>query len=215
MSVGGLELSGKRSYIVPVLLLIIVVLTTMLIMVYSKLLIAGQKQTTDEGKRLAEQYLLANAFAERLSEGTDLLLKGVSIEDRLRAKRLLGEASFPSVDANSILTEAAHRSSGLPLKEAAKPITLAQNEIMSEQGGNVYGVAEHAGALTPAEVKMLQTVHSGSVKMTDALHRFRAPTGEAGFRQMAAGGDWVTASMDAAKALEEMASKLKQHTIYR
>ncbi|MDB4868236.1 MAG: hypothetical protein JWR03_2569 [Cohnella sp.] len=203
-------MSSKRSYTVPVLLLIIMVLMTMLIMVYSKLLIAQQKQTTDEGKRLAEQYVLANAFAERLSEGTNLMLKDTSMADRLRGKQLLGEAAFPSLETVGILTEASHRSSGQAVKEAFKPISIAMTEIIHQQNGKMSGIGEHDGLLTQEERTVLMKVHDGAVKMTDALHRFRPPTGEAGFRQMTAGGDWVASAMDAVKALEDTAAALKK-----
>ncbi|TJY43433.1 hypothetical protein E5161_05995 [Cohnella pontilimi] len=195
----------KRSYTVPVLLLILVVLTTLIVMVYSKLLVAQQQQTTEKGKRLAEQYILANAFAERLSEGAALLRADATEAQRLRGKRLMGEADYPSVPTVAILTEAARRTSGQSNEEAFKPISVA----MSKLSEKLNEIGEHDGAITAEEQRVLATVHAGAADMAEALHKFRPPTGDAGFRQMQAGGEWVAAVNDAAKALQDMAAKLK------
>ena len=78
-------MSAKRTYTVPILLVIITVMTTMVVMLYSKQLIGNQTKTTEEGKRLAEQYTETERFAERLWDAADLLLKDASPADRLRA----------------------------------------------------------------------------------------------------------------------------------
>jgi hypothetical protein len=202
---------GKRSYTVPVLLVIITVMTILLVLVYSKLLLAEQNRTSEEGGRLAEQYRAAAQFAQRLSDGAGLLAAEDSLVKRLAAKEMLGEAASASGDVVSILTEAAQRSSGHSREQAMLPIAQAMKKIMGEEKGplGVRQAAEHEGPLTAAEKDMLTAVSEGAAQMLQALEGFRVPTGVAGYRNMSAGEGWIEPALAAGKALEETAAKLK------
>jgi hypothetical protein len=202
--------AGKRSYTVPILLIIITGMSIMLVMLYSKLLLAQQYQTTEDGQRLAERYNIAVRFAASLSEGTNLLLRDASAADRMRAKAMLGQTSFASGETVGILTEASFRSTGQTREQALLPISMAMSKILHEgKADNLQHVAEHDGPLSPEEKALLTTVSEGAAEFEQAIGRFRPPTVTAGYRNMAAGQGWVEPAAAAAKALEKMAAKLK------
>ncbi|WP_123039806.1 hypothetical protein [Cohnella candidum] len=202
-------MASKRSYTVPVLLLIITGLAILLMLIYSKLLFTQQKEYTDAGKRLAERYNYALIFADRLGTGADLLLKDGSVADRLKAKKLLGEASMAGGETVGILAEASSRSTGQSFEEAFKPVSEAMTRIMSEQAGNVYGVSEHEGALTAEEKELLTAVRDGASKMKEQLLVFRPPTVDSGYRTMNAGGEWIAQAVAAGQTLIDTAAKVK------
>jgi hypothetical protein len=200
--------NNKRSYTVPILLILIVVLLTLIIIFYSKLILTQQTQTTDQGKRFAEQYVYAQLFADRLHNGVDGLLNAKSEIDRIRAVKMLGEANIASGETSGLLAEASHLDSGKSKEETAKPVVAAMNTVMGV-GSVIATVGEHEGPLTKEEIAALSAIRDGSENMKNALIRFRPPTGEAGFRQMVTVGDWVNPALVATKALEELAANLK------
>jgi hypothetical protein len=200
--------NNKRSYTVPILLIFIVVLLTLIIIFYSKLILTQQTQTTDQGKRFAEQYVYAQLFADRLHNGVDGLLNAKSEIDRIRAVKMLGEANIASGETSGLLAEASHLDSGKSKEETAKPVVAAMNTVMGV-GSVIATVGEHEGPLTKEEIAALSAIRDGSENMKNALIRFRPPTGEAGFRQMVTVGDWVNPALVATKALEELAANLK------
>jgi hypothetical protein len=200
--------NNKRSYTVPILLILIIVLLTLIIIFYSKLILTQQTQTTDQGKRLAEQYVYAQVFADRLHNGVDGLLNAKSETDRIRAARMLGEANIAAGEASGLLTEASHLDSGKSKEEAAKQVVAAINTVMGV-GSVIATIGEHEGPLTKVEIAALSAIRDGAEKMKDALNRFRPPTGEAGFRQMVTVSEWINPALDATKALEDFAANLK------
>ncbi|MBW5444900.1 hypothetical protein GE107_02325 [Cohnella sp. CFH 77786] len=202
-------MEGKRTYTVPVLLLILTVMAILLVFVASKLLLAQQKESKETGERLAQQYNYTLIFADRLREGADRLLRDESAANRIAAKKLLGEAAMAGDVSLGLLAEASSRASGKPLKEALKPLSEAMGKIMGEQSGSLYGVAEHEGPLTAAEKDLLAAVRDGAAAMKDKLSVFRPPTGDAGYRSMAAGAGWVDPAADAGRTLIDTAFKLK------
>jgi hypothetical protein len=200
--------NSKRSYTVPVLLVIIMVLLTLVIIYYSKLLLTQQTQTTDQGKRLAEQYVYAILFADRLHNGADGLLNAKSESDRIRAAKMLGEANIAAGETSGLLTEAFHLESGKSKEEAAKPVIKAINTLIGVDSV-IAAVGEHEGTLTKEEITTLTTIRDGTEKIKKTLNRFRTPTGESGFRQMVTVGDWVSPVLEASKILEEIAANVK------
>ncbi|WP_372662883.1 hypothetical protein [Cohnella sp.] len=200
--------NGKRTYTVPVLLIIIVIMSTLIVILYSKLLISQQLHTTDQGQRLAERYAYAVIFADRLHDGTDGLLIAKSEVERLRAIKLLGEATITSSEMLGMLVEAAHLDSGLEREEAAKPLMLAVNAFMGFEG-IITKLAEHEGPLSADESASVTIIRDGAAQMKEALSRFRPPSGEAGFRQMMTIGEWIAPALEATKSLEQIAAGLK------
>lgn len=203
-------MASKRSYTVPVLLVILTGMAILLVMLYSKVLIAGQDKSTEEGEQLAAQYGQAVLFAERLHDAADQLLKDSSMQERLQAKSWLGEAKIASEPAGTIFSVASSRSYGESLEAASRPIVEAMARIMGREDGGIYGVAEHEGPLTEAEKAVLETVREGASAMRQALNGFRPPTLVAGYRQMAAGEGWVEPALAASGILVETAGKLNR-----
>jgi hypothetical protein len=203
--------NGKRSYTVPILLVIIVVLSTFILIYYSRLILTEQKQTTDQGLRLAERYDYAILFADRLHEGADGLLNAKSEVQRLQAMKNLGEANIASGETAGLFIEAAHLTSGKPREEAGKQIFEAINKVMGV-GSTMATIGEHEGPLTAVEISTLTVIRDGVAKMKEALGRFRPPSGEAGYRQMITVGDWVSPALEASKRLEQMAADLNKIT---
>ncbi|MCD9022999.1 hypothetical protein [Cohnella silvisoli] len=197
----------KRSYTVPVLLIIIMVLLTLIIIFYSKLLLTQQTHTTDQGKRLSEQYVYALIFAEKLHDGADKLLTAKTEVERLGAVRMLGQADIASGETSGLLVEARHLRSGQSKEEAAKPIVQAINAIIGE-GSIIATVDKRDGPLTEQEIAALTVIRDGTAQMKEALNRFRPPSGEAGYRQMVTVGEWIQPALEAGKSLENMANKL-------
>lgn len=202
-------MASKRSYTVPVLLVIITVMAVFLVLAYSKLLLHQQQQTKEAGQRLAERYNYALMFADRLQQGTDLLLQSEEMKDRLKAKSLLGEAAGTAGETLGILADASRRSGGLSEEEALKPLSEAVTQLMGSPSGSLYVVGEHDGPLTADEQRMLNVVRDGAAQMQQQLKQFRPPTGEAGFRTMNAGEAWVEHALAAGKTLVDTAAKLK------
>lgn len=203
------EQAGKRTYTVPVLLIIIVVIAILFVLVYSKLLLAQQNEKTATGTRLAEQYNYALLFADRLGTGADLLLNGNTEADKLKGKHDLGAALTAAGETTGLLTEAAFKDGGKSRKETAEPILLAMNAIIGLDG-KLNGIGEHDGPLTEDEKAVLTIVQAGASKLDTVLSGFRVPSGEAGFRQMSDGGDWVAAALEAKSIIEQIAAELKE-----
>jgi hypothetical protein len=201
--------NGKRSYMVPILLVIIVVLATLIMLFYSRLILTEQKQTTDQGLRLAERYGYAILFANRLHDGAEGLLNAKSEAHRLQAMKKLGEANIASGETAALLIEAAHLTLGKPREEAGKPIFKAINKVIGV-GSKMAAIGEHEGPLTTDEISTLTTVRDGVAKMEEALGRFRLPSGEAGFRHMVTVGDWINPAREASEKLEQMAADVNK-----
>jgi hypothetical protein len=203
------ETKTKRSYTVPILLLIIAGLSVLIVVLYSRLLLTEQSRTTDEGKRLAERYNIAMAFAGSLHEGAVEMLSGTSEAKRLNAKEQFGEAFAFSGETVGLFADAARLSGGKSADDANKKMMLAINEVIGFNSP-LSAVGEHDGPLNEQDIAILSAVLDGSLQIQTALQQFTPPTGAAGFRQMSAGGDWVAAAKGARQALEALAGKLPQ-----
>lgn len=199
--------NNKRSYTVPVLFIIIMVLLTLIIIFYSKLLLTQQTLTTDQGKRLSEQYVYAILFTQQLHDGSDKLLNAKSEVDRLSAMKMIGEAVVASGETSSLLVEAIHRNTGQSKEEAATPIVKAINRIIGI-GSIMETIDKQDGPLTEKEKASLTIIRDGTAQLSEAFSRFRYPTGEAGFRQMITVADWIEPVLEAGESLKEMANKL-------
>jgi hypothetical protein len=196
----------KRSYTAPIIFIVLVVLLTLIIVVYTKYLTTKQVHTTDQGKQLAEQYVYAQVYADRLRDGAEGLLNAKTEAERLRAVRLLGEADLASSETVGLFVEAAHLTSGQSREEAAKPLFAAMTAVMGEESA-LTAVGEHEGELTGEEIAMLTLVRDSAAQMQQALDKFRAPSGEAGFRQMVTVAEWVPNAVEASKSLEQLAKQ--------
>ncbi|TFE31667.1 hypothetical protein [Cohnella luojiensis] len=202
------NVQNKRSYTVAILLIIVVVLMTFIIIFYSKYLLTKQSHTTDQGQRLAERYVYALIFAERLRDGSDGLLNAKSETERLRAARMLGEATLASGETLGLILAATERSTGKSGEEEAKPFISAMNAVIGAKSP-MATIGEQEGPLTEEESAALNLVRDGAAQMRQALSGFRPPSGEAGYRQMVTIGDWVTNAVDASDALIQLAGKLQ------
>jgi hypothetical protein len=199
--------NGKRTFMVPVLFIIIMILLTLLIMFYSKLLLTQQTHTTDQGSRLAERYNYALLFADRLHDGVELLLETKTAGERVKAMKMLGEATVASGEMTGLFVEAAHLTTGDKSEEVGKPIILAISKMMGD-GSTLTTIGEHEGPLTDDENADLILIRDGTAQLQETLNRFRPPSGEAGFRQMITVGDWITPALDSSKLIEQIAAKL-------
>ncbi len=198
----------KRSYTVAILLMISVVLMTFIIISYSKYLLTKQTHTTDQGQQLAEQYNYALIFADKLHDGSEGLLNAKSETDRLRAARMLGEATLASGETLGLILAAAERSTGKSGEEEAQPFISAMNAVIGAES-RMATIGEHEGPLTEEESATLTLVRDGSAQMQQALSGFRPPSGEAGFRQMVTFREWVSNAVKASDALIQLAGKLQ------
>ncbi|WP_239617424.1 hypothetical protein [Cohnella mopanensis] len=201
------NVQSKRSYTAPIIFVVLVVLMTLIIVVSTKYLFMKQTHTTDQGKQLAEEYNYALIYADRLHNGTDLMLSAKSEADRMRAARMLGEAHLASGESLGLFLEAQRLTTGQSTEETGNPIIVAMNTVFGEKS-ILASVGEHEGTLTEQEIAMLTLVRDGAAQMQQALNRFRPPSGEAGFRQMVTVADWVPNVVEASKYLEQLADNL-------
>jgi hypothetical protein len=178
----------KRSYTVPVLLIVVTVLSTLCIMFYSKSLLHDQREKTQSGQRLAEGYNYAIMFADRLHTGAQGLTSAKSEAERLNAKEQLGAASVAGGEAADFLIDAfPYYKKSEPTDEEKKSIHNTMNAVL----GKIQNAAEHDGPLTADEREYLTSLSAQAGNMSEALAKFRPPSGEAGYRQMQTGGEWV------------------------
>lgn len=198
---------NKRTYTIPILYIVIVLMMTLIIVVYSKYLLTKQTHTTDLGKQLSEQYSYALIYADRLHDGADLLLSAKTESKRLQAAQWLGEAHLASGETVGLFVEAASLTTGQSREEASKPLFVAMNAVMGQEGP-LASIGEIDGPLTDDQRAKLTIVRDAAAQMQEALNRFRPPSGEAGFRQMITIADWVPNAVDASKSLEQLAGNL-------
>lgn len=182
---------GKRSYTVPVLLVVVTLLSTLCIMFYSTSLLHNQREKTESGQRLAEGYNYAIMFADRLLGGAQGLVKAKSEAGRLDAKEQLGAAAVAGGEAADFLVEALpYYLKRDPTDAEKKTIRDSMNSVIKK----IDNAAEHGGPLTADERSYLSSIAGTAANMAEALKRFRPPSGEAGYRQMQTGGEWVEAA---------------------
>jgi len=199
-----MEVKQKRSYTVPVLLVCIVILAILCIFIYSSNLLSGQNEKSDRGMRLSEKYVFSQTYASLLREGAEQLLGASSETDRLQAKQKLGEARFASMEAVGLIGEALIKKEGRTEDEAK----LAKEQLLAalwSPDSPLYTVGEHEGPLTDAERKMLESIALNAADAEKALGKFRAPSGVAGYRIMADGGEWQDTVLEAKNSLDAIA----------
>ncbi|RED65711.1 hypothetical protein [Cohnella lupini] len=197
----------KRSYAAPVLFVIMVVLVTMIIMAYSKYLLTRQTHTTDQGQQLSEQYKYALIFANRLHEGSEGFLNARNEAEKLRAARMLGEASIASTESLELFAEAELLSNGKSDDDNREALTAAMNAVIGPDS-LMASIGEHEGPLTDEEKATLTVVRDGAERMRQSLSRFRPPSGEAGYRQMMTIGEWIPSANQAGVELKALSAQL-------
>jgi len=202
--------SGKRKhYTIGALLISIVILMTLVILSYSKYILSEQQRTTEKGQRLAERYVYAQVFAERLHDGTEAFLVAKTEAERIRAVKEIAEARLTGAEALGLFIEADSLTSGLSREEASKPILEAINAVVGAESP-LATIGERDGPLTDEEVGFLTNVRDGASGIQQSLEGFRAPTGEAGFRQMASMAEWKPHAFEASKRLKELAEAIRK-----
>lgn len=204
-----MEANKKKSYTVPVLFVIIVALAILCILFYSKILLNGQNEKSDKGMGLSEKYVFAQTYASTLREGAMQLLAAKTEIERMQAKEKLGEARFASMEAVGLIGDALRMQDGLT-DEQLKPVTEGLLKSLWSPDSPLFGVGEHEGPLTEPEISMLSEVSANAAKAQEALNKFLAPSGVAGYRIMADGGEWIDAALEAKiyiDAIAEAASK--------
>jgi competence protein ComGC len=203
------QANQKRSFTVPILLVIIVILSILCVLYYSKQLLAEQNEKTDTGMRLAEKYVHTQAYAELLHKGAEQLLNATSEVDRLQAKEKLGEARFASTEAMSLITDAIGMQTG-QTNEQAKASIAGIEAVLGGENSLLHTVGEHDGPLTEAEKAILSEVSAESAKAEAALKDFLAPSGVAGYRIMAEGGEWIAAVLETKLSFDALAQSLSE-----
>jgi len=201
-------LTRKRTWTVPILLIIITGLMILLVLTYSRLLVIDLEYKKEEGRLLAKRYNDALLFSARLAEGANLLLQDGQAVHRRQAYLLWGEAKGVSGETLQLLAEAASRSSGEQREEEAAQLQAAVETLAGEEGGLLLRFAEHDGPLTTPQEEALRLVLAGAEAMQAELKLYRPPTLDAGFRQMAAGVDWVEPAAEAGRKLLDLAAQL-------
>ena len=136
-----------------------------------------------------------------------MLLKANSEVERLKAMKMLGMATLASGEAMGIFIEAVHVTSGQNHVEAAKPLEEALNVIMGDES-TIAKLADDEGPLTADELADLTLLREGATQMLSQLSVFRAPSGEAGYRQMMTLKEWRAPALNAAKSLEGIAAAI-------
>ncbi|WEK53064.1 MAG: hypothetical protein P0Y55_10695 [Candidatus Cohnella colombiensis] len=199
----------KRTYTVPVLLIILFGLSIFFVLVYSKLLLLQQENKTEFGMELATKYNDTVVYADQLQKGAELLLNAQTEVERLQSKVLLGEAQFASREVKLLLIEVEMRSGNRPRAEVEEAVNALISEINGENS-RMFGIGEHDGELTAHELETLVIVRDGADKVAQALSLFRAPSGEAGYRQMVSSDKWLDVTLEAKNQLEQLAAQLKQ-----
>ncbi len=199
-----MEAKQKRSYTVPLLLVCIVALAILCILFYSSNLLNQQNEKSDRGMRLSEKYVFSQTYASLLKEGAEQLLEATSETDRLQAKEKLGEARFASMEAVSLIGEALRMREGMT-EDEAKPVKERLLSALYSPDSPLYTVGEHEGPLTEAERAMLGNIVVSASKAEEALGKFLAPSGVAGYRIMAVGGEWLDTVLEAKASLDGIA----------
>ncbi|MFB9280062.1 hypothetical protein [Cohnella cellulosilytica] len=198
-----------KSYVIGAVLIAFVVLMTLVIMGYSKYVLEDQARTTDQGQRLAERYVYAQLFAERLRDGAEGFLVAKTEAERIRAAKQLAEARLAGSEALALLVEAESAASGLPREEAGKPVTEAADAVIGADGPLAV-IGESGGPLTEAEIALLGDVRDAAAGIEEALKGYRAPSGEAGYRQMATLGEWKPYALEASANLQRLAAAVRR-----
>ncbi|MFC5467097.1 hypothetical protein ACFPPD_00070 [Cohnella suwonensis] len=193
------ETKAKRSYTVPVLLIMMMVMMTLIIVFYSKNLLIGQARETETGQRIAERYGFAEMFADRLQGGAEGMLNAKTTADKVKAAELLGGAKVAAGEAIVLFADADRQATGQSAEEAIKPYAEIANRIFGE-GGALDGVGQREGALTERQVEALTLARDVAADVQKKLGAYRPLTGEAGYRQMEAGGQWIPSAAEAGKA---------------
>ncbi|WP_372636878.1 hypothetical protein [Cohnella sp.] len=208
MSANAENKSKKQiSYTIGGMLIAIVVLMTLVILGYSKYMLEEQSLKTDRGQRLAERYVHAQLFAERLRDGSEGFLVAKTEAERIRAAKQIAEARLSGSEALALFIEAESAASGQSREEASKPILEAANAVIGA-ASPLESIGESGAPLTDAEIAFLTDVRDGAADIEEALKGFRAPSGEAGFRQMTTLGEWKPHALQASGKLRELASAL-------
>lgn len=201
------ETTKKRTYTAPVVFVIMVTLGILCILFYSKQLLAEQSEKTDRGMRLSERYVFTETYAKLVREGATLMKDATTEVGRLQAKEKLGEARFASMEAVALLGEALRMKTGRTAKELQPEVEALRKALASEDGA-LYTVGEHEGPLTEAEKAMLAEIASLAAKAEAALDVYLAPSGEAGYRIMAEGGEWIDAALEAKTSFDAIAEAM-------
>lgn len=202
-----MEAKQKKSYTVPVLLVCIVILAILCILFYSTNLLNRQNEKSDRGMRLSEKYVFSQTYASLLREGAEQLLEATSETDRLQAKEKLGEARFASMEAVGLIGDALRMREGMT-EDETKPVKERLLGALWSPESPLYTVGEHDGPLTDVERTMLADIAAIAAKAEEALGKFRAPSGVAGYRIMADGGEWLDTVLEAKASLEEISEAL-------
>ncbi|MFC5532118.1 hypothetical protein [Cohnella yongneupensis] len=201
--------NNKRSFTVPVLLLIIVTLAILCILFYSKNLLSGQNEQSEAGKRLAEKYVNAQAYAALLQGGAEQLLNATSEIDRLHAKEKLGEARFALGETQSLIADAIRLQSGQSDEQIEASLS-GMNKALGAEDSLLNTAGEHDGPLTESEKTALTAVVAVAKDAEAALKRYLVPSGVGGYRIMADGGEWIDAVMEAKSSLDALAVTLSE-----
>lgn len=204
------EVTNKRSYTIPVLLLILTGMAILLVLVASRLLLVQQAEKAEDGQRLADQYTQTILFAGKLNDGAALLLEQGDLPSRLKGMARIGEAANAAAEAKRLLADALSRLSGLSADAALRSVSEAADRLVGDSQGVLYSIGERDGPLTAEEKRTLERVQEASVRMREALAGFHVPSGDAGFRSMAAGEGWVQPALEAADTLMKLAAELGQ-----
>ncbi|WP_027088278.1 hypothetical protein [Cohnella panacarvi] len=204
-----MEAKQKKSYTVPVLLVCVVILAVLCILFYSSSLLNQQNEKSDRGMRLSEKYVFSQTYASLLREGAEQLLGASSETDRLQAKEKLGEARFASMEAVGLIGEALRMREGMA-EEEAKHVKEQLLGALWSSDSPLNTVGEHEGRLTETERTMLENVAVSAAKAEGALGKFRAPSGIAGYRIMAGGGEWLDTVLEAKASLDAIADAVSK-----
>ncbi|MBB6729718.1 hypothetical protein [Cohnella zeiphila] len=196
-------MSGKRTYTVPILLLIATVLATLIVILLSRLLIDGQADKLDKGKRLAEGYNDCLAYAGILKDDARALSGTAAAVDRLAVKERIGQVPPVSSACGKTLSESGVQS-GQTQEEAESAVSAAMQTIWSK----LEPIGNHDGPLTQDELDTLQKIGDAGEKLETTLKQYEVPTGDDRFRQMEAGIDWVGPAGQTVKQLQDLASAL-------
>ncbi len=207
----GAEKKNKigKSYGIGAMLVAIVVLMSLVIMGYSKYVLEEQARKTERGQRLAERYVYAQVFAERLRDGAEGFLVAKTETERIRAAKRIAEARMAGTEALELLIEAERAASGLSREEASKPVMEAANAVIGTDG-SLAAIGESGGPLTDAEAALLADVRDAAAGIEEALKGFRAPSGEVGYRQMATLGEWKPYALEASASLQRLAAAVRK-----
>jgi len=200
----------KRSPAAAVAFIAIVVLMTLVVMAYSKYILSEQSHTTDKGMRLAERYAYAQLFADSLHDGAESLLVAKTETEKVRAVKALAEARLAGGETAGLLIEAVLAETKQKREEASAPILEAMNAVIGAESP-MAAIGEREGPLTEEEAVFLTNVRDSAAAMQETLKRFRAPSGEAGFRQMIKmGDDWRAPTLEASKQLRDLAAAVSR-----